>query len=569
MPTNRFYVTTPIYYVNDRPHVGHAYTTVIADALSRYHRLRGDEVRFVTGTDENSQKNVEAMEKAGETDLQAYLDRMAGAWKSTWSEIGITFDDFIRTTEPRHLAGVERFWKAVQASGDLEKRTYESMYCVGCEGFKTPSEMNEEGRCPLHPNKELTKVQEENWFFKLTDYVEPLRTYIREHENFVQPASRRNEILGYLDAVEKEKLDVSVSREKKKLSVGIPVPGDEDQRMYVWFDALLNYMTAVGYGTDEALFQKFWPVNLQLVGKDILKFHCALWPAMIMSAAKQDALLRNEDGSPKLPQHVFAHGFYTLDGMKISKSLGNAIPPSEAAKDVGLDAVRYYLLREVQLGEDGDFSFTRLKERYQADLGNTLGNLVQRVVAMSRKYFDGKVPVVDVAAVAAQVGPLPAKIGDDLPTQWFGAKGLETLRGYYTQCMDASNPYAAIQHVFGYITQPVLNANGETCAVGGSGLRQANAFIEQTQPFKLAKTDLEATGRVLYALLESIRWYAWFVAPIMPETASKMLAALGLDATQEFAKGWDAALTWGQLEPGSTLPEPSPLFPRLEEKTEV
>lgn len=224
MPTNRFYVTTPIYYVNDRPHVGHAYTTVIADALSRYHRLRGDEVRFVTGTDENSQKNVEAMEKAGETDLHAYLDRMAGAWKSTWSEIGITFDDFIRTTEPRHLAGVERFWKAVQASGDLEKRTYESMYCVGCEGFKTPSEMNEEGRCPLHPNKELTKVQEENWFFKLTDYVEPLRTYIREHENFVQPASRRNEILGYLDAVEKEKLDVSVSREKKKLSVGIPVP---------------------------------------------------------------------------------------------------------------------------------------------------------------------------------------------------------------------------------------------------------------------------------------------------------------------------------------------------------
>ena len=199
MPTNRFYVTTPIYYVNDRPHVGHAYTTVIADALSRYHRLRGDEVRFVTGTDENSQKNVEAMEKAGETDLQAYLDRMAGAWKSTWSEIGITFDDFIRTTEPRHLAGVERFWKAVAASGDLEKRTYQSMYCVGCEGFKTPSEMNEDGRCPLHPNKELTKVQEENWFFKLTNYVEPLRAYIREHEDFVQPASRRNEILGYLD----------------------------------------------------------------------------------------------------------------------------------------------------------------------------------------------------------------------------------------------------------------------------------------------------------------------------------------------------------------------------------
>jgi methionyl-tRNA synthetase len=473
---------------------------------------------------------------------------MAGAWKSTWSEIGITFDDFIRTTEPRHLAGVERFWKAVQASGDLEKRTYESMYCVGCEGFKTPSEMNEEGRCPLHPNKELTKVQEENWFFKLTDYVEPLRTYIREHENFVQPASRRNEILGYLDAVEKEKLDVSVSREKKKLSVGIPVPGDEDQRMYVWFDALLNYMTAVGYGTDEALFQKFWPVNLQLVGKDILKFHCALWPAMIMSAAKQDALLRNEDGSPKLPEQVFAHGFYTLDGMKISKSLGNAIPPSEAAKDVGMDAVRYYLLREVQLGEDGDFSFARLKERYQADLGNTLGNLVQRVVAMSRKYFDGKVPTLDAVTAQSLSG-----VGVN---SWGGSVAIQHLASEVAAAYEAFNTFGVIQRVWG---------TGESA----SNLIAANKLIEETQPFKLAKTDLDATGRVLYALLESIRWYAWFVAPIMPETANKMLAALGLDATQEFAKGWDAALTWGQLEPGSTLPEPSPLFPRLEEKTEV
>ncbi len=548
MPTNRFYVTTPIYYVNDRPHVGHAYTTVIADALSRYHRLRGDEVRFVTGTDENSQKNVEAMEKAGETDLQAYLDRMAGAWKSTWSEIGITFDDFIRTTEPRHLAGVERFWKAVSASGDLEKRTYQSMYCVGCEGFKTPSEMNEDGRCPLHPNKELTKVQEENWFFKLTNYVEPLRAYIREHEDFVQPASRRNEILGYLDAVEKEGLDVSVSREKKKLSVGIPVPGDEDQRIYVWFDALLNYMTAVGYGTDEALFQKFWPVNLQLVGKDILKFHCALWPAMIMSAAKQDALLRNEDGSPKLPQHVFAHGFYTLDGMKISKSLGNAIPPGEAAKDVGMDAVRYYLLREVQLGEDGDFSFARLKERYQADLGNTLGNLVQRVVAMSRKYFDGKVPTLD--AVTAQ------SLSDVGVNSWGGSVAIHHLASEVAAAYEAFNTFGVVQRVWG---------TGESA----SNLIAANKLIEETQPFKLAKTDLDATGRVLYALLESIRWYAWFVAPIMPETANKMLAALGINPEQEFAKGWEAALTWGQLEPGSLLPEPSPLFPRLEEKTEV
>ncbi len=563
MSNNRFYVTTPIYYVNDRPHVGHAYTTIIADALARYHRLRGERVRFVTGTDENSQKNLEAMEKAGETDLQAYLDRMAGAWKATWQETGITFDDFIRTTEPRHLAGVERFWKAVAASGDLEKRTYESMYCVGCEGFKTPSEMNEDGRCPLHPNKDLTKVQEENWFFKLTNYVEPLRKYIRDNEAFVQPASRRNEILGYLDAVEKDRLDVSVSREKKKLSVGIPVPGDEEQRMYVWFDALLNYMTAVGYGTNEDLFKTFWPVDLHLVGKDILKFHCALWPAMIMSAAKNDALLRDENGAPKLPRHVFAHGFYTLDGMKISKSLGNAISPMDAAKDVGLDALRYYLLREVQLGEDGDFLFTRLKERYQSDLGNTLGNLVQRVVAMSRKYFDGKVPTLskeDVRLAGEDRRETGAK------EMWDGASGLEKIRTSLEKRFLIAGQ-GVLPIIWGERTEEI-EVEGASVWTGGSGIRMANAYIDVTQPFKLAKTDLEATGRVLYALLESIRWYAWFIAPIMPEIAKKMLAALGLDGEAELAKGWEKALVWGGLEPGTVLPEPSPLFPRLETVSE-
>ena len=563
MSNNRFYVTTPIYYVNDRPHVGHAYTTIIADALARYHRLRGERVRFVTGTDENSQKNLEAMEKAGETDLQAYLDRMAGAWKATWQETGITFDDFIRTTEPRHLAGVERFWKAVAASGDLEKRTYESMYCVGCEGFKTPSEMNEDGRCPLHPNKDLTKVQEENWFFKLTNYVEPLRKYIRDNEAFVQPASRRNEILGYLDAVEKDRLDVSVSREKKKLSVGIPVPGDEEQRMYVWFDALLNYMTAVGYGTNEDLFKTFWPVDLHLVGKDILKFHCALWPAMIMSAAKNDALLRDENGAPKLPRHVFAHGFYTLDGMKISKSLGNAISPMDAAKDVGLDALRYYLLREVQLGEDGDFLFTRLKERYQSDLGNTLGNLVQRVVAMSRKYFDGKVPTLskeDVRLAGEDRRETGAK------EMWDGASGLEKIRTSLEKRFLIAGQ-GVLPIIWGERTEEI-EVEGASVWTGGSGIRMANAYIDVTQPFKLAKTDLEATGRVLYALLESIRWYAWFIAPIMPEIAKTMLAALGLDGEAELAKGWEKALVWGGLEPGTVLPEPSPLFPRLETVSE-
>ncbi len=538
---NKYYVTTPIYYVNDVPHIGHAYTTIIADTLARYHRLRGDEVRFVTGTDENSQKNLQAMEKAGETDLPMYLDRMAGAWEATWHGMGLSFDDFIRTTEERHLVGVERFWNAVLASGDLEKRTYEGLYCVGCEGFKLESDLNEEGRCPLHPNKDIDRVQEENWFFKLTKYVPQLREYIKSNEGFVQPESRRNEVLGYLDAVEKGSLDVSVSREAKKLSVGIPVPGDADQRIYVWFDALLNYMTAVGYGTDEALFEKFWPVDLHLVGKDIIKFHCALWPAMIMSAAQNDALLRHEDGSAKLPHHVFAHGFFTKEGMKISKSLGNAVSPSEASKDVGLDALRYYLLREITLGEDGDFSSVRLMDRYQNDLGNTLGNLVQRTVAMSRKYFDGKVPSLEVSSARSELG------------SWGGASALESLKDQ----IGIHYGNSGLDKVLESLWHPLAST---------SNLIAANKYIEETQPFKLAKTDLEATGRVLYALLESIRWYAWFLTPVMPETAKKMFAALGLDPEAEYAKGWEAALVWGGLLPGTVLPEPSPLFPRIEKE---
>ncbi len=564
MPNNRFYVTTPIYYVNDRPHIGHAYTTVIADALARYHRLRGEEVRFVTGADENSQKNLEAMEKAGETDLATYLDRMSDAWEATWHGLGISFDDFIRTTEERHHRGVARFWAAVQASGDLEKRTYEALYCVGCEGFKTETDLNADRRCALHPNKDPQTIQEENWFFKLTNYADELVAYIEAHSGFIQPTSRRNEILGYIKAVKEQGLDVSVSREAKKLAVGIPVPNDSDQRIYVWFDALLNYMTAVGYGTDDALFAKFWPVDLHLVGKDIIKFHCALWPAMLLSAAKHDPALRNEDGSVKLPRHVFAHGFFTLDGLKISKSLGNAIPPSDAAKDVGFDAVRYYLLREITLGEDGDFSFVRLHDRYQNDLGNALGNLLQRVVAMSRKYFEGRVPML-TEAEKAQAGSERAltKSGNE----WQGSVGLQNLKRAYDESVEAFDLNAILQLVWGDLAKygaVDVVAGGGAVRTGNSGIRMANGYIEATEPFKLAKTDLAATGRVLYALLESLRWYAWFLTPVMPDTSRKIFAALGLDPETEYAKGWDAALTWGQLEPGTALPEPTPLFPRLE-----
>jgi methionyl-tRNA synthetase len=537
---SKYYLTTPIYYVNDKPHIGHTYTTVAADALARFHRLLGDDVRLVTGTDENSQKNVHAMEKAGESDIQGYLDRMSGEWKKTWQDLGITVDDFIRTTDERHLAGVGRFWKAVEKSGDLEKRTYEGLYCVGCEAFKTDSEILN-GRCILHPNKDLEKLSEENWFFKLTNYREALLALIDTDSSFVQPESRRNEIRSYVD---KFMTDVSVSREVKKVSIGIPVPGDESQRIYVWFDALLNYMTAVGYGTDEAMFNRYWPADLQLVGKDIIKFHCALWPAMIMSAAKHDALLKNADGSIKLPKQVFAHGFFTIDGQKISKSLGNAIDPRDLVPTYGFDAIRYYLLREISFGEDGDFSNERLKIRYSSDLGNTFGNLVNRVVAMSKKYFEDGVPSTEISRAA-----LP--ISDE--SAWDGKEGLDRVRAAVEKSLAANRPDLALDAVW--------NGVGEGRR---SGLVQANKLVEETQPFKLVKENPEAVGEILYALLEACRWYAWFINPVMPEVSNKIFAQLGLDANTELNKKWDQGLKWGGLKPEAKLGEPVPLFPRLE-----
>ncbi|MBI5654756.1 methionine--tRNA ligase [Candidatus Uhrbacteria bacterium] len=534
MDKRKFYITTPIYYVNDKPHVGSAYTTIAADALARAHRLRQIPTYFLTGTDENSQKNLEAAAKAGVDDLQAYLDSMAEVWKRTWRELGISFDDFIRTTEERHHRGVERFWRAVEKSGDINKATYEREYCVGCEEFKTPTDLLD-GKCPLHPNRPLEKVSEENYFFRASNYKQQLLDLYRDKPEFVQPQSRQNEIRSYVESAFD---DLSISRESKKLSCGIPVPGDDSQRIYVWFDALINYMTAVGYGTDDEMFRKWWPASLHLVGKDIIKFHCALWPAMIMSAAKSDGLLQAEDGSALLPERVYAHGFFTIDGQKISKSLGNAVDPLDLAKKYPFDAVRYFLLREIPFGEDGDFSTKRLEERYASDLGNRLGNLVNRVIAMSAKYFDGKVPQTDVEAAGEGM--------DD--TVWDGAEGLAGLWSEAEKHIEAAR--------LDLLLDQVWNSDG-------ASLTAANKLVEQTQPFKLFKEDPEKTAIVLYALLEACRQYAWMVEPIMPNVANGIIRQLGQDPDVEKAKGIEELKKWGGLVPGTELHPGEVLFPRL------
>jgi len=534
----KFYITTPIYYVNDKPHVGHAYTTFMADAFARLHRLRGDEVRFLTGTDENSQKNIEAMRFVGETDLTAYLNRMAGVWQTAWKDLGVSFDDFIRTTEERHLKAVERFWKAVNQSGDISLGAYEGLYCKGCEAFKTETEVVN-GHCGLHPNQELQKISEQNYFFKLSAYKDDLLRLYESRVEFVQPVSRANEIKSY---VSQFMTDVSISRSAKSVETGIAVPGDESQRIYVWFDALVNYLSAVGYGSDDEMFTKWWPADVHLVGKDIIKFHCALWPAMLLSAAKSDPLLSGLVKEDKLlPRRVFAHGFFTVNGRKISKSLGNAIDPMTLVPRYGLDSLRYFMMREIPFGEDGDFSLTRLDERYTSDLANTLGNLVQRAVSMSHRYFFGKTPDVDLVRAGASPNA----------SVWDGAAGLQAIYKLYDRHLEDLRFDLALEAVW---------AAGE---VKASGLLQANKFVEETKPFKLVSSDAMKVGEILYALLEACRHYAWMIEPVMPDAARRIIESLGQNAGEERAKGIAALRSWGGLPMGKDLPEPKPIFPRL------
>ncbi|MFH1078512.1 MAG: methionine--tRNA ligase [Patescibacteria group bacterium] len=534
-----FFVTTPIYYVNDRPHIGHAYTTVVADAMARLRRLRGDMVAFSTGVDENSQKNVQAMAKTGETDLGRYLDTMADVWKTTWASFGLSEHAFIRTTSPEHRVAVERFWKAAMASGDIYLAEYQGLYCTGCEAFKTETEVVN-GTCPLHPNADLQNITERNYFFRASSYRDALLKLYEDRPDFVMPDARRNEIRNY---VKDHFADFSVSRDAKNLEVGLPVPDDPSQRIYVWFDALINYATVAGFGTDDNNFADVWPPDLHLVGKDIIKFHCALWPAMIMSAAKNDPLLRDADGNTKLPRRVFAHGFFTIDGKKISKSLGNAIDPVELAKeygDIGIDVLRYFLLRDIPFGEDGDFSRERLKERYVHDLANTLGNLLNRAVAMSRKYFGNKVP---------------ASLSHEASYTFADERGIEALRKAFDGHTDDVRFDLALETVWNGI------GSGDDRRFG---LLQANKFIEDTKPFQLAKTDLDATGVILYSLLEYCRNVAWLLEPVMPEVSRRIIAQLGQDPDIERTKGVDDLLSWGGLKPGTDLPEPSILFPPVD-----
>ncbi|MFA6131660.1 MAG: methionine--tRNA ligase [Patescibacteria group bacterium] len=497
----KFYITTPIYYINGKPSIGHAYTAIAADILARYHRMLGEEVMFQTGTDENSQKNVEAAAKVGRAaDVQGYLDEMAALWERTFDSLGLTHNRFIRTTEKVHHQSVEKFWKAVEAKGDIYLGSYEGLYCQGCEAFKNETDLVN-GLCPDH-QKAPTALKENNYFFRLTKYRDDLLAYIGEHPDFIQPEAKRNEVLSY---IRNFMTDISISRET--VEWGISVPGDEKHRIYVWFDALINYLSGVGYADDPTAFEKWWPVDLHLVGKDIIKFHCALWPAMLMSA-----------GLP-LPKQVFAHGFFTIDGQKMSKSIGNVVDPIEMTQKYGNDVLRYFLFREIPFGGDGDFSESRLVARYDNELANEFGNLVNRVLAMTEKYTDGVVP---------------EKADGFLAGAWQA----------YHLALEENRLSDALDIIWNLI-------------------RQANQFVEQQQPWQLAKMEeKKMLNDTLYVLLETLRHIAWMLVPFMPETAEKLFVQLGLEAPKEFNQSFESAWVWGELTPGHKIAKGEPLFPK-------
>ncbi|NOY94423.1 MAG: methionine--tRNA ligase [Deltaproteobacteria bacterium] len=530
-PSKPFYVTTPIYYVNDRPHIGHAYSTIAADVLARYHRLRGVPTRFLTGLDEHGLK-IERRAKEMGKEPQAFVDSMAAPFREAWDVLECTPDDFIRTTEPRHEALVQQLWTRLEQAGDIYLGDYEDWYCVGCESFKTEKELLEGNLCPVH-KKPVEKVKEQSYFFRLSAYTERLLEFYESHPTFVRPAGRFNEVKSF---VREGLRDLSISRTSFRW--GVPVPGNDEHVMYVWLDALTNYISALGGPAAEApLYKQFWgedATQVHIVGKDILRFHAVYWPAFLLSAGIAP------------PTQVWAHGWLTVDGEKMSKSLGNFLPPAPLAEAFGTDALRYYLMRGVAFGQDGDFSHEALVARYNGELGNGLGNLLNRVLSIVKKNLGGVVPdsprIGGVVEIATEDGPIYEQLDRTLEQ-----KAQEAARES-ARWLEEVNPGRALDAIWKLVAE-------------------ANGYIDRTEPWSLAKRgETGRLGVVMYSVLETLRWLSVMIWPFMPERAEALRTQLGLKALEDREKDVDVwPAHFGELPAGTQTALGTPLFPRIDD----
>jgi methionyl-tRNA synthetase len=522
---DRYYITTAIPYVNGPPHIGHGLEFVQADACARYHRLCGQDTYFLTGSDDNSLNNVRAAEAEGIPTAQL-VERNTRAFLRLHELLDISYDQFIRTSvDERHRRGAQKLWRACERAGDIYKKSYQGLYCVSCELFYEEDELVD-GLCPEHL-RPLELVEEENYFFRLSRYQHRLEELIASDTYQIIPTTRRNEVLSFIRSGLQ---DFSISRSRQRArGWGIPVPGDDEQVIYVWFDALSNYITALGYADDGELYHRYWvenPNRVHVIGKGIIRFHAVYWPAMLLSA-----------GVP-LPQTLFVHGYYTVEGRRMGKSMGNAIDPTILVERYGTDAVRYYFLAATHPTADADFSIASVEARYNADLANDLGNLLNRTVSMINRYRHGIVPAP----------PMREEPERDLQAL------AEGLLGRVDRAMATYDHQAALAAIWELVTR-------------------ANKYVEERAPWNLAKaartsdtageeasTRLDAT---LYTLAEALRLIAAYLDPFLPRTAGRIREQLGLSAVQPTG-AWRDQLVWGQLSPGTHVGQPQPLFPRLE-----
>ncbi|MBO6938049.1 MAG: methionine--tRNA ligase [Deltaproteobacteria bacterium] len=521
MSSKPFYVTTPIYYVNDKPHIGHAYSTVAADVLARYARLRGRPTRFLTGTDEHGQKIQEKAAELGE-DPQTFVDRMAPPFKEVAEQMDCSFDDTIRTTEPRHMEKVKELWKILEAKGDIYLGEYEGWYSVSDEAFITDTEYEELDEVT---KSKVKRLSEPSYFFKLSEFTDRLLEFYEKHPTFVQPEGRFNEVKAFVKGGLR---DLSVSR--TSFDWGVPVPGADGHVMFVWVDALTNYISALGGPAKEgeaALFDEFWGADAQqvhIVGKDILRFHAIYWPAFLLSAGIEP------------PTQVWAHGWLTINGQKMSKRFGNFIPPKPLVDAFGVDVVRYYLMREVGFGQDGDFAHKHVLARYNGELANGLGNLLNRMVtSIVRKQLEGKVP----------------EPGEPTEQEKALLATAERVAKEAAAFLDNVQPHRALEKMWELV--------GET-----------NRYVDQTAPWALAKEGkMEELGRVAYTVLESLRWLSVMIAPFMPTKAAGIREQLGLEPIEPTVGTdlWPNA--WGELKPGTETAPGDPLFPRVHPKEQA